>query len=438
MHVLLIHQAFAMPGEAGGTRHYELAQHLVQKGHSVTIIASTVSYTTGHAPEASVDSRPEHLDGIDVQRAWVYSALHRSFFHRVLSFLSFMVSSFLCAMRVRHVDVVWGTSPPIFQALTAYVVAVLKRVPFVFEVRDLWPVFAVELGVLRNRSLIWASRRLERFLYRHAAKVMPNSPGFIPHLRRSGVPEHRTALVPNGVELSAFDPDYRGTEVRRTLELENHFVVLYAGAHGLANDLGTVLLAAKQLEPYPSISVLLLGDGKERSNLMRQADELGLTNVRFLPAQPKERMAAFLAAADVCIANLKPIPMFATVYPNKVFDYMAAGRPTLLAIDGVIREVIENADGGVYVPPGNPDAMAGTVLTYCEDRELCQRQGRAARTYVSEHFDRKTHASKLESIFQHVVGESKLKQRLPSDLHVCGARRTVDADQFVGQRNRDA
>ena len=402
MHILLIHQAFVMNAEAGGTRHYELARKLVQQGHRVTVIASSVSYLTGQARDSSRVrwKLHEQADGVDVERTWTYAALHRSFFHRLLSFFSFMISSFLCALGVRDVDVMWGTSPPIFQGLTAYLVAFLRRIPVVFEVRDLWPDFAVEIGVLRNRSLIWASRRLERFLYHHAKRVILNSPGFLPHLRSCGVPDDAIDLVPNGVDIGMFDPENRGQDVRREAGLETDFIVVYAGAQGLANDLGTVLLAAKRLEAHPNITLVLLGDGKEHSNLIRQAEELALSNVRFIPAQPKARMAAFLGAADVCVAILKPIPLFSTVYPNKVFDYMAAGRPTILAIDGVIRQVIEAADGGVYVQPGNPQAIEEAVLTYFHDPDLRHRHGRAARLYVAKHFDRGDHALKLEVAFQ--------------------------------------
>lgn len=407
IHILLIHQAFATGQEAGGTRHYELARHLVQQGYQVTIIAGSVSYLTGQVLPSAHGRWVVHeqLDGIEVLRTWTYAALHRSFFTRVLSFLSFMISSFVGALRVSDVNIVWGTMPPIFQAVTAYLVARLKRVPFVFEVRDLWPDFAIETGVLRNPLFIWAARRLERFLYHHADRLIVNSPGFIPHLHGCGVPGAKIDLVPNGVEVDMFEPDARGDAIQWELGLEGKFIALYAGAHGLANDLGTVLLAAKHLETYPNIVFALVGDGKERPNLIRQAEELGLSNVRFIPAQPKQRMPAFLAAADVCVAILKAIPMFTTTYPNKVFDYMAAGRPTVLAIDGSIRKVIEAADGGTFVQPGDPEALAEAVLTYYQDPHLCHHHGQNARSYVATHFDRRDQALKLETVLEQTVRE---------------------------------
>jgi len=407
MLILLIHQAFMTGGQAGGTRHCELARRLVQAGHRFTAIASTLNYLTGRRLSGDGELTQRQKDGITVCRSYTYPALHRSFAHRVVSFLSFMLSSLLAGIRVKGIDVVWGTSPPIFQGVTAWLLARLKRVPFVFEVRDLWPAFAVDMGVLRNPVLIWMAEWLERFLYRHADHIIVNSPAYVDHVRSRGIPAERVTLVPNGVETAMFDPDADGAAVRREFSLDGRFVVLYAGAHGLANDLGVVLQAADRLRDWTYIAFVLVGDGKEKQNLTRQTEEMDLPNVYFIPAQPKARVAEFLAAADAGLAILKDIPMFTTTYPNKVFDYMAAGRPTVLAIDGVIREVVEAAEGGIFVPPGDPDALAKAVCELANDRERCQRMGRSARAYVEAHFERVQQAEKIEKVLTSLVGEGK-------------------------------
>jgi glycosyltransferase involved in cell wall biosynthesis len=399
MHILLIHQAFVALDEPGGTRHHELARYLAERGHRVTVIASTVSYLTGKSEAA--EALIEEMDGggnVTVLRARAYSALHRSFFHRVISFFSFMASSFLLGLKVRQVDLVWGTSPPIFQGVTAWLLARLKRAPFLFEVRDLWPAFAIQVGVLCNPLLIRLSLWLERFLYRHADRVMVNSPGFIEHVRERGARE--IELVPNGVDTRMFDPFASGIAFRKEHSLEGRFVALYAGAHGLSNDLGVVLQAAQRLADRPEIRIVLLGDGKEKPALMAQAAEMGLTNLHFLPPVPKAGMADALAAADACIAILKPIPLYATVYPNKVFDYMAAARPVILAIDGVIRQVVEQAQGGVFTPPGDPDALAGAILRLVENPAEARQMGLNARSYVEANFDRAALARRLAEIVE--------------------------------------
>lgn len=399
MHVLLIHQAFAALDEAGGTRHAEMAHYLASQGHQVTIIASPVSYLTGKNREKSPHwiTREVPEPGVTLLRTYTYSALHRSFFHRIISFLSFMVSSFFVGLGIKNVTVVWGTSPPIFQGWTAWLLARLKRVPFIFEVRDLWPAFAIAVGVLHNKTLIALSQWLESFLYRHADLLMVNSPGFIGHVTSRGA--KNVTLIPNGVDVNMFDPSLRGDSLRRQWGCDSQFVVLYAGAHGISNDLTVVLDAAETLKDHPEIRFVFVGDGKEKSHLQTYASEKKLPNVLFLPAFPKNEMKEVLAASDACVAILKPLEMYKTTYPNKVFDYMAAGRPTICCIDGVIRQVIEAAQGGIFVPPGNAKALAETVLELSLHQEQTLQMGTHARKYVEAHFNRSDLAAQLEHVF---------------------------------------
>ena len=401
MHILLIHQAFAALDEPGGTRHHELARYLAAGGHKVTVIASPVSYLTGSALASSPLPSGERL-GVRVIRAYTYQALHRSFVHRVFSFFSFMASSFFIGLGVKDVDLVWGTSPPIFQAVAAWLLARLKRVPFLFEVRDLWPTFAIAVGVLKSPTLIKMSLWLEHFLYRHADRVMVNSPGYVAHVTERGA--RRVELIPNGADPEMFDPTDNGAAFRSANHLGNKFVVLYAGAHGLSNDLGVVLEAAKILQEVTSkIEIVLLGDGKEKPSLQKQAADIGLTNVLFLPPVPKNEMPAALAGADACLAILKPIEEYKTTYPNKVFDYMAAGRPVILAIDGVIRAVIEAAGCGVFAQPGDPSALAQAVRALAADKAKAHRMGLAGRKYLEQHFNRSALAERLTLILEELA-----------------------------------
>jgi glycosyltransferase involved in cell wall biosynthesis len=400
MHILLIHQAFAALDEPGGTRHHELARFLVSKGHRVTVIASPVSYLTGAAPPSPPPSSAkmggDSGGGITILRAYTYQALHKSFVHRVFAFFSFMVSSFFTGLKVKNVDVVWGTSPPIFQGVTAWLLARLKGARFLFEVRDLWPDFAIAVGVLKSPTLIKLSLWLEKFLYRRADRMMVNSPGYVAHVTGRGA--RSVELIPNGADPEMFNPLDNGQAFRRSNFLKNKFVVLYAGAHGISNDLAVVLDAANLLEQDSRIQFVFLGDGKEKENLIAYAKELGLKNVTFLPPVPKTGMAAALAGADACLAILKPLDEYKTTYPNKVFDYMAAGRPVLLAIDGVIREVVEAAGCGLFAQPGDPAALAEAARTLAADRDLSLKMGLAGRAYLETHFSREAMAEKLERL----------------------------------------
>ncbi len=396
MHLLMIHQAFAGPNDPGGTRHFEFARQLVRQGHQVTIIAANLNYQTGKPIRAGAGLMlEEQLEGVRVVRAYAYPALHRSFFWRIVAFLSFMCSSALVALRVGPVDVVMGTSPPIFQALSAWLVAFIRRRPFLLEVRDLWPAFAIEMGVLTNPVLIWLSRGLESFLYSRARQILVNSPAYRDYLLAKGLPEPKIALIPNGVDPAMFNPTATGAELRRRYELGDEFVVTYAGAMGMANGLTTVLEAAELLRERRDVRFLLVGDGKERAALEARARAMGLPNLTFAGPFPKSEMGTVLAASDACLAILQDIPLFRTTYPNKVFDYMAAGRPTLLAIDGVIRQVIEEAGGGLFVPPGNAAALAAAVAQLADDPAAARAMGEAARAYVVQHFNRAQHAQQF-------------------------------------------
>ena len=394
MRILLIHQAFAALGEPGGTRHHEFCRWLAGQGHAVTVVTGRVSYLTGQPVSLPAVPEEETDDaGVRIVRCWSYRSYHRSFVHRVLSFLSFMLTSLVVSLRQGPLDVVWGTSPPLMQGGTAWAVARLRRAAFVFEVRDLWPEFAIAVGVLRNRLLIRLSLWLEGFLYRRADALVVNSPGFVEHVQRRGA--RQAQLIPNGVDVEMFRPGEQGRGFRQAHRLAESFVVLYAGAHGLSNDLGIVLDAAAQLRSHPEIAIVLLGDGKEKPELMARAAAEGLGNVHFVAPLPKREMAEALAAADACLAILKPLAAYRTTYPNKVFDYMAAGKPTILAIDGVIRQVVEEAHAGVFVPPGDGDALAGAILRLTADSEACRRMGLAARRAAERSFDRKQLAARL-------------------------------------------
>ncbi len=404
MHILLIHQVFVSPQEPGGTRHYELAQHTLERGHQFTIVASALSYLTGKpATEREGFVTEQQINGLRVLRAYTYPALHRSFVWRVVCFLSFMVSSVWAGLRAGPIDLVMGTTPPIFQSVSAWLIALLRRRPFLLEVRDLWPAFAIDMGVLRNPFLIWASRGLEAFLYARATHILVNSPAYREYLLQKGIAPDKVTLIPNGVEVEQFDPHATGDHIRQQWRLNGHFVVTYAGALGLANDIPTILQAANHLQDHPDIHFLLVGDGKERADLERQAAQLQLRNVTFTGSMPKSQMPDVLAASDACLATLQNIPMFKTTYPNKVFDYMAAGRPTILAIDGVIRQVIEAANGGCFVQPGNAQQLAQAILSMSHDRDQTRTMGISARSYVQQHFNRRDQATKFIELLERLA-----------------------------------
>jgi glycosyltransferase involved in cell wall biosynthesis len=406
MHILFIHQAFSTIYEAGGTRHHEMARYLATMGHQISIITSPVNYFTGkQAASDKIEFESFESGGsVSILRAYTYSALHKSFVHRVISFISFMFSSIWTGLKIKKVDIVLGTSPPIFQSVSAWVLARIKRAKFVLEIRDLWPAFAIAVGVLDNRLLIGASQWLEKFLYRHANQIMINSPGFESHIReRGGI---KIDLIANGADVKMFTPDAKGESFREKYQLQNKFIALYAGAHGLSNDLEILIEAGELLKAHEDINIVLLGDGKEKSNLKKLVNDKNLNNIIFIDSIPKDEMAVALSASDVCIAILKPIEMYKTVYPNKIFDYMAAGRAIIMAIDGVAWDVVEAASAGIFTQPGNAQAITNGILTYANDQELTKSHGISGRNYVEKHFNREKLAKDMEQLFQSILNNS--------------------------------
>jgi glycosyltransferase involved in cell wall biosynthesis len=394
MHVLLIHQIFAGPDDPGGTRHYEIGRYLVEHGHRVTVIASAVKYLTGEVAEHVAEAVPGSMR---IVRLAGRQDLHRSFRARARSYFDFALRAYRAAMDVPDVDVVWGTSPPLLQLVPAWLAA--RRCPggFLLEERDLWPEFAVEMGIVRDGAISHAALRMKRCLYGRARRIVLNSPGFLPFLTGYGVPESKIRVIPNGVDANQFDPAARGKALRAAWGAEDRFVVLYAGALGPANGLDVALGAAETLRGSRTLFVLV-GDGKARGELAAAIDARGLDNVRLVPAQPKRAMRDVLGAADACLATLRDIPLFRTTYPNKVFDYMAAGRPVLLAIDGVIREVVEHAGAGIFVPPGDAGALAAGVRRLMSSPAEARTMGRRGRVAVCAEFAREKQAADFERL----------------------------------------
>ncbi|HSQ40093.1 MAG TPA: glycosyltransferase family 4 protein [Anaerolineales bacterium] len=404
MKILLINQVFVSFDEPGFTRHFEMAQYLRERGHEMVIVASDVNYQTGgRIVEHRGMAAEQELDGVRVLRVFMAPSLHHSYCARSLSYLGFMFSAVAASLKVKDADFVMGTSPPIFQAFAAWAASFLLRKPFLFEVRDLWPQFAIDMKVIQNPVVIYLAHAVEKFLYNRAAHILVNSPAYKPYIVGRGVPADKITFIPYGTDITMFTPDVDGSAIRRELGLNDKFIVLYAGAMGQANDIYTILRAAVRLREHPKIHFVLFGDGKEGANLRAEANRLNLANVTFAGAAPKTKMPSVVAAADVCLAILQDIPGFRMTYPNKVFDHMAAGRATVLVIDGVIRDVIEASGGGVFVPPADDGCLAQVIRELADDPARVKRMGEQARAYLVQNFDRRDKLSETLDLFQRIA-----------------------------------
>ncbi|MHC4214884.1 MAG: glycosyltransferase family 4 protein, partial [Planctomycetota bacterium] len=349
--------------------------------------------------------REKEAENVEVIRCHVSPSYNKSFIGRFWAYLSFTFSSILAGLFcVGKCDVVICTSPPLSVGLTGWILSKLKRIPMVFEVRDLWPESAISTGVLTNKWMISLGYWLERLSYRNSAWINVLTPAFEEYLvSRKDVRREIISMIPNGADLDLIKPGHKNNWVREKYALEGKFVVLYVGAHGVANHLIQILETARLLQNQEDILFMLVGDGMQKPALKEETTRCNLKNVIFVDSVPKKEIVDYISASDVCTAVLKKVDTFKTVYPNKVFDYMAAARPVIIGIDGVARKLIEDADAGIYVEPENASDFAEAVLRLRNDPQLCNRYGGNGLKFVSEYFARSVLAEKYIDILNNNV-----------------------------------
>lgn len=414
MRITLLCQYFPPEMGAPSARTYEHARHWASLGHEVTVVTGFPNHPTGVIrPEyRGYFIKREQTDGIDVLRTWVYVAANRGFTKRVLNFLSFFLSSFILgALKTGRTDVVIGTSPQFFCAVSAFLLSRIKRVPFVFEVRDIWPQSAVELGALRNPLVIRALRTIESFLYRRAALIVAVADSTRLYLLEKGIPAGKIAVIPNGIDakfLMAVVAAPR--EVRAELGLEGKFIVSYIGTHGMSHALETVLSAAQILRSDDSIHFLFVGEGAEKEKLERVAGERRLRNVTFLGQQPRETLLAFYRASDVSLVPLKKLLIFTKVLPSKLFELMGASCAIVCSVEGEAASLVERAEAGLCIQPENVDQLVDAIRRLRSAPEVVARFGVNGRRFVTTHYLRSTLAERYLEALSKVVGGPQLAE----------------------------
>jgi glycosyltransferase involved in cell wall biosynthesis len=323
------------------------------------------------------------VEGMDVYRTWVHVAPNAGTVRRALNYASFGVTSVLSCLPVRKPDVLIASTPQFFCGLAGTVVQRLKRVPFVLEVRDLWPdsIEAVDAGA--GGAVLGALRRVERFMYRAADRIVAVSPAFRAHIEGCGIPSPHIAVVPNGVSTPLFHE--RPRERRHFAAWADRFIVAYIGTHGMAHALETALDAARLLGPGAGVQFVFVGEGARKAELRRAAADL--PHVSFLDRQPREIVAEMLAETDAALVLLRRTPLFRTVIPSKMFEIMGAGVPMILGVEGEARRILTEAGAGLAIEPGNPAALADAVRTLRNDAALRARCGKSASSHVRENYD---------------------------------------------------
>ena len=367
MHILFLTDNFPPEVNAPASRTFEHCREWVRAGHRVTVITCAPNFPKGKVFDGYRNRfwQKEMMDGIQVIRVWTYITANEGFVKRILDYQSFMVMAILASPFVRGVDVVVGTSPQLFTVCAAYVVSRMKRIPFVFELRDLWPESIRAVGAIGNSRLLDALERVELFLYSKAARIVSVTHSFKRNLISRGVDADKVVVVTNGVDASRFRPQHRDEELAAQLGLQGKFIAGYIGTHGLAHGLDTLLEAARQLQDNPKgddIRFLFLGDGANKAKLIEKARSMGLLNVVFVDSVPKEQVVRYWSLLDVSIIHLKKTELFTTVIPSKLFECMGMGIPVLHGVAGESAEIVESVECGQVFEPENVDALCAGIL----------------------------------------------------------------------------
>lgn len=412
MRILYVSQHFPPEMGAGGPRAHELSKYWVQAGHDVTVLTGFPNHPTGVVPREYRGrmwkmSIREWLDGIEVVRTWLYPAPNRRAVERIFNYGSFCLSASVRGLFLKRPDVVIGTSPQLLIALSGWWISHWKRCPFIFEVRDLWPESLLASGMGRESSLlIHGLERLAAFLYHRCDRIVVVTEAFRENLIATrGLSAGKIDVVENGVETDTFVPAIQdGLDLRRSHGLCGKFVASYIGTIGYAHGLEVILNAARNLkELQPEVLFLLVGEGAERERLQSLAEQEGLTNIRFMGQQPRERIPSLINASDVCMVMLRKAEVFKTVIPSKMLEFMACGRPVVLGVDGQARKILEEAQAGIPIAPGDADALVQVLTELRRDPALGTRLGKNGQRFIQARYSRKRKARDYLSILEKLV-----------------------------------
>lgn len=367
MHILFLTDNFPPEVNAPASRTFEHCREWVRQGAQVTVITCAPNFPKGAVFEGYRNKlwQTATMDGIRVIRVWSYITANEGFIKRILDYLSFMASATVAALFVRKVDVIVGTSPQFFTACAAYATSVLKRRPWVFELRDLWPESIKAVGAMKDSAAIRFLERVEAFLYRKADRIVVVTNSFKDTLVARGIDGGKIEIVTNGVDLDNFRPLPKDEALTRELGIEGCFVAGYIGTHGMAHGLDTLLDAAALLQSDPGgagIRLLFLGHGAEKAALVERARQMNLANVRFLDSVPKSEVARYWSLLDVSIIHLRNTDLFNSVIPSKLFECMGMGIPVLHGVPGESADIVRREDVGEVFESGNAPQLAQALL----------------------------------------------------------------------------
>lgn len=367
MHILFLTDNFPPEVNAPASRTYEHCREWARQGAKVTVVTCAPNFPKGRVFDGYRNAlwQTAELDGIRVIRVWSFITSNEGFVKRILDYLSFMFTATIASLFVRKVDVVVGTSPQFFTACAAWAVGAMKRRPWVFELRDLWPESIKAVGAMKDSAAIRLLERIELFLYRHATRIVAVTHSFKDTLMRRGIDGDKIDIITNGVDLENFRPMPKDAALTRELGLEGCFVAGYIGTHGMAHGLETLLDAAATLQDRTEsadVRILFLGHGAEKAALVERGQRMGLRNVLFLDSVPKSEVARYWSLLDVSVIHLRKTDLFDSVIPSKLFECMGMGIPVLHGVPGESAEIVRQTGVGETFESGNAPQLVEALM----------------------------------------------------------------------------
>lgn len=390
MHIIFLTHYFPPEVNAPASRTYENCTRWAANGHRVTVITCVPNTPDGIIYKGYKNRlyQWEEMDMVRVLRVWTYVTPNKGIIRRTLNFITYMLFSLFVGLFVKNGDIIIATSPQFFCAIGGYILSCFKQLPFIMEVRDLWPESIVAVEAFTHRKLIKIFENLEIWLYNKAKYIVVVTESFKRIIAKKGISDEKIFVVKNGVDLDVYNPRISGRAMRKKLHMERKFVVSYIGTIGMAHALHHLLNVAQRLRHLHDIAFLLVGSGALRQFLTFEKEKRSLENVFFLGRQPKEKTPLFYAASDVCLVPLKKDPLFKSVIPSKMFEVMAMAKPIILSVDGEAREILAVARAGIYIQPENEDQLVNAILRLRKNKRNRIAMGRNGNKYVKKHCNR--------------------------------------------------
>lgn len=400
MHIALVYQFFQDENQPGHSLSLKVVNRLSQKGNRVSVFRSDSGYmqcTKKSTPFSRRFLKKYTTDGIEYVQTYSYANKNKSKFHRLWSHLSYALSSSIGIILSKRPDVAIVSSPPLFSSFSSCFIYWLLKVPYILEVRDLWPESLLELGVVRSKILLRIMYWMESFIYSKASGIVSLTKGIRDSIVKRGWAHKRHFFIHCGVDFDKIYPDSEtGQKTKEAMGLSGKKVVLYFGALGISNNLDVLVESAKSLEAISELKIVFIGDGIYKSTLEKRVSDLGLKNVIIHPAVPKNLARHYINIADICVVNLLDISLFSGAIPTKLIDYMACSKPVLCGVRGEAKEIVEETGCGYFFHPNNSDELTQNIKEMLSQEEKALEMGRRGYEKARRDFSMNHMVEKME------------------------------------------